>query len=133
MIYSVWSEQVDHRRTREIIIWAEGERGAQYVAEPLVFKEMAPHDLAGQPTIRLPGAEADQLLQALLDHAWSLGMRPAGFLDTTRQVAALDNHIADLKAHRADMVAIVQALLKAPPRELTTVGMDGDELRKFMR
>lgn len=48
------------------------------------------------PTIR--ASEGREFLQAALDCAWQMGLRPAGFHHTTETVAAKDRHLEDMRA-----------------------------------
>lgn len=41
--------------------------------------------------------DVDQFLQAAMDCAWSLGMRPRGFEDHTNELAAVRFHLDDMR------------------------------------
>jgi hypothetical protein len=84
---------------RDVAIFVRNPDGSRLLAAPLVF---APLDerVMTPPTISAAGGSVSgkQFLQAALDHAWEAGLRPAGFNDTTNQVAAIKDHLADMRA-----------------------------------
>lgn len=43
-------------------------------------------------------ANADELLQKIMDAAWEAGFRPRGFADVKNETAALRGHLADMRA-----------------------------------
>jgi hypothetical protein len=66
--------------------------------------------VAGPPTLKatdpgamiaptLAGPDAQGFLQSALEAAWEMGLRPKNWrLETTEQVAALNNHLEDMRA-----------------------------------
>jgi hypothetical protein len=94
--YRIASQQYDFERRRRLAIIRVDQLGVETVAKPLVFEPLDERELI-EATIDRSG-EAEQFLQACLDHAWDLGMPPAGFLDTTRETAALKEHLHDMRA-----------------------------------
>lgn len=89
----IWSQIGGYRRNREVVIISRYRDGREMVADPLVFTD-ATNKMIDKPTI----SDGAEFLQAVLDHAWSLGMRPAGFNDTTEQVKAIRDHLNDMRA-----------------------------------
>lgn len=49
------------------------------------------------PSIELSDGEDDQFLQAFMDAAWEIGIRPTALEDQRNQVAAMGEHLADLR------------------------------------
>lgn len=96
----VYSERSDFGRNYRLAILAEHQDGSCAVAQPLQFVRydagMVPEFTIDQSMV--PGYDARAVLQAFLDHAWEIGMRPAGFADTTEQVGAIKAHLADMRA-----------------------------------
>jgi hypothetical protein len=104
--FRIYSEQCDYGRRHRVAILIENARGVLAVAEPIAFKTLSDDDRAGGLTFSYDrdfDASGDldgrALLQAFLDHAWSLGMRPTGVADadTTKQVAAMNAHLQDMR------------------------------------
>lgn len=90
----VWSQTEDWRRRRGITIVVRHPDGSESICRPLVFEPLPPDTLVENPTIDDGGA----LLQAMLDHAWEIGLRPRGFSDVPLQTAALKEHLNDMRA-----------------------------------
>jgi len=80
----------------ELAVW-KGENFAR-----LVFEPFDRHSYVTDPTIRDHGDFLrdgyGSFLQAALDAAWELGMRPAGFNDTRESMAATKAHLEDMRA-----------------------------------
>lgn len=108
----LWSEQRDHRRRRHLWIYSTLPDGTRRLAEALVFKP-EPEGVYDLPPTIAP--DATQFLQAVLDHAWSIGMRPVGFSDTPLQVAALKYHLEDMRklvfGHHREEKTVVDTLM----------------------
>jgi hypothetical protein len=74
-------------------------RRGNEVAEPLKFVPHDPHLILNDATIEpRDGDDSKQFLQAALDCAWELGLRPAGFLDTRESMAATKAHLEDMRS-----------------------------------
>ena len=121
MIFEVWTEPVDYKRRMHLTISArvDGSDNVAY-AEPLVFRTIPIEEELGKPTMDLRRDEAMQLLQAFLDHAWRLGLRPAGHADRPAQVAALQDHLKDMQEisfRLLDTVAPQRAILAEASRD----------------
>lgn len=82
---------------RDVVFFAiDGNERA--LARPLVFERVA-EGILPQPTIGAGGViTGTEFLQAALNHAWEIGLRPAGFGDTVNQVSALKDHLSDMRA-----------------------------------
>lgn len=44
------------------------------------------------------GVKGQEFLQAVMNHAWDMGFRPTGFMDTKNEVSALRAHLHDMRA-----------------------------------
>lgn len=93
--WKAFSQQDFRRGVREV--WVRKQEGERIITveSPIICVNPNPGELR-QPLFT--GPDTDAVLQALLDHAWELGLRPRGFFDTTNQVAAMQAHMADLRA-----------------------------------
>jgi len=82
---------------RSVIVGIQHENGRFSVAEgPLLLKQIGDGEIVEHPTFT--GTSGVEFLQAALDHAWALGMRPKNWrLETTEQVAAMDAHLQDMR------------------------------------
>lgn len=87
----------DYQRGRSVIVGVEDPNGGfGYIKGPVQFTRHDEHNMIADPTFE--GSIGGEVLQAMLDHAWSLGMRPKNWrLETTEQVAAMDNHLQDMR------------------------------------
>lgn len=121
MTFEVWTEQVDYRRRTRLVI-ADRRGPETFVAQPLVFNLLPENDLSERPpTMELPTGDVTQFLQAMLDEAWRRGLRPAGVLDATNQVAALREHLKDMQDisfRLLDTVAPVKDRITVAKRDL---------------
>lgn len=93
----IWSEPSDFRRRRAVGIFSERSDGSEWMAKPLEFVEVT-NRLIEHDGYSVPSAMGGEVLQAFLDHAWSIGMRPAGFSDVPLQVGAMKEHLNDMRA-----------------------------------
>ena len=65
------------------------------VVQPFVIKAAEPNQLVSPLIV---GPLAQEFLQSALNAAWEMGMRPTNWrLETTEQVAAMDNHLQDMR------------------------------------
>lgn len=102
--YRIYTEQQDYGRRTKLAILVEDANGTLAVAAPLKFTRVDPSVLDATMTLEATASTANldgrALLQAMLDHAWELGLRPGGVpeADTTKQVAALHRHLEDMRA-----------------------------------
>jgi len=71
------------------------ENGKFFVAEPLVMTERSPYesDYGSGPTIQLEKHAA----QKLIDDLWDCGLRPSEGSGSAGQLAAVQNHLADMR------------------------------------
>lgn len=96
--FMIYSECRNFRRQRDVIIIQRHGDGREFAAAPLVFTDCT-NLLIDKPTVAATGGDPGvQFLQAALDHAWEIGLRPRGFLDVPNQVAAMRNHLNDMRA-----------------------------------
>lgn len=66
--------------------------------EPLIVKT-EPHDNRVPIVPSLAGPIAKEFLQSALEAAWEMGLRPKNWrIETTEQVAAINNHLEDMRA-----------------------------------
>lgn len=92
----IFSKLEYHPRYRDVVIFDVRSNGQEFIASPLVFVEVHPGLIIEKPTIE--ARQGNEFLQAVLDHAWEVGMRPRGFSDVPLQVEALKRHLADMRA-----------------------------------
>ena len=88
----LWMVFTDHNDRRLVVKPLEFEPGERYVApkEPSLgsfefSRAEAPRDVRG-------------FLQAALDAAWEMGLRPKGFADHANELTAVRYHLEDMRA-----------------------------------
>jgi hypothetical protein len=104
-----WRIVVDENawsRERNLYIGVQQLRGALSLVGPLVLEEQPsggaiPTD---KPTLSETRYEADDglgdvtgFLQAAMDEAWRIGLRPTGFADHTNELVAVRYHLEDMR------------------------------------
>jgi hypothetical protein len=80
--------------------WLEDEqRGKMFVAQPIVFKEASDADMAQipEPTFTVSSHIAEGFMQMLMDDLWHVGVRPTGVKAPDAQIAALKDHLDDMR------------------------------------
>lgn len=87
MTYRIYSEVTDYGRGRRIAIVRDVDGDRLEVVQAMTVKVIDRYTVVGDSDwtlsdLTLGRQRVDQILQALLDHAWELGMRPKGFFDT---------------------------------------------------
>lgn len=102
-------DEKDYGFRADVLIRRETPDGLEF-AEPLQFRAVEP-SLA---TSAYPRALADMhkadlraFLQAAMDEAWKIGLRPTGHEDNTSELKAVRYHLEDMRA-----------LAKVPPRPI---------------
>lgn len=100
-VFRVWSEQFEHKRKRAVTFLIENPDGSEQLGK-LEFVPLAESvflDPYKDATVSV-GASVDGtvFLQTILDHAWSVGMRPVGFLDVKNEMSAVKSHLHDMRA-----------------------------------
>lgn len=73
-------------------IGQKNEDGRLYVAQPLVFQERMPGEVA-DPVVTLEREDA----QLLMDELWSVGLRPSEGTGSAGAMAATERHLRDLQ------------------------------------
>jgi hypothetical protein len=82
---------------RSVLIGLDHGNGRYAVVEPFIMRAFDDSPINPEPTIR--GQEGNEFLQAALEHAWEIGLRPKNWrVETTEQVAAMTNHLQDMRA-----------------------------------
>ncbi len=105
-----WTFHVDYQPwsdARRLFIARRGawpERGRQ-VIEPLVARTVEdglPYDIPTLAEVRTDVedgiGDVENFLQAALEAAWALGMRPQGFKDRSDELTAVRYHLEDMRA-----------------------------------
>ncbi len=91
-------------RGRSLWMTVSQAMGRRAVVGPMVLTDYEPGSLAPSPT--LAETQEDQadgvgdvtgFLQAALDAAWSVGLRPRGFADHTNELTAVRYHLEDMR------------------------------------
>jgi hypothetical protein len=68
------------------------------IVEPLTIKRIEPDPATMVLDDTFRGPMAEQFLQSALEEAWRVGLRPKNWrVETTEQVAAMDNHLQDMR------------------------------------
>jgi hypothetical protein len=97
--FVIRSQWEDYGNSLVVGIFRHMENGEKHICRPLEFYKREPGDLM-PPTISgsIDDNMGQDFLQAALNHAWELGMRPVGFADTPQQIKAMDAHLQDMRA-----------------------------------
>lgn len=113
--FRIYTEQTFYGRQERLAILIEGVNGVTQVAEPLAFKDVGDgatvepftfeqairtENIDGRGDRHFSTLDGRALIQAFMDHGWAIGLRPTGVFDadTTKQIAALKDHLADFRA-----------------------------------
>jgi hypothetical protein len=75
-----------------LMIGQRNENGHLAVAQPLVFQDKAPGEIA-DPCIRLAPEDA----QLLMDELWNVGIRPSEGRGSAGAMAATERHLKDMQ------------------------------------
>jgi hypothetical protein len=86
----------DYQVSHDVVIGRRHTSGSLDVVETMTTRHVPASMLIGKPTLQ--GEDATEFLQAALDAAWKLGMRPTGHGGETEQVSAIKDHLHDLRA-----------------------------------
>ncbi len=100
MRYIIWSEpHANFGRSSDLCIFTKDDQGNESIAAPLVFSDCT-NKLIETPTIQGMRRDLDgtAFLQACLDRAWEIGMRPAGYAGMTEHIGAIKAHLDDMRA-----------------------------------
>lgn len=99
----VFSTLWDHKRRRAVCLFVrDGDR--EWLGKLSFDEEISGQLIEGTdretipPRNFPPGVDGTTFLQAILDHAWEEGLRPAGFYDGPKELAAVRAHLADMRA-----------------------------------
>lgn len=98
-IIKVFSEMRPYRPggDRSVVVFQQHMNGTESIAKPLEFVDCTDQMIDdGRATI--PYGLGTEVLQAMIEHAWSIGLRPAGFSDVPLQTEAIKAHLADMRA-----------------------------------
>lgn len=94
MQIKVYAEHGQFGRGCNVVIASTQPNGEVRIAKPLEMVDVHPQSLWPET---MTGDFGEQFLRAALNAAWGLGMRPDGFNDTTEQVKAIKEHLADMR------------------------------------
>lgn len=85
----------------DLFLLAEMEDGGTYVAKPIILEETARHGIVREPTLVLAnhgfGSASSDFLQAMVDAAWNVGIRPSGVKDLEGTLGAVRFHLEDMR------------------------------------
>lgn len=99
MMIKVRTRGHDYLDGRELVILIERDDGTLSKVMPFTVEQIDPGAVIGNPTIGAFGPiKANDVLQAMMDHGWEIGLRPKGFASTIEQVYVLREHLADMRA-----------------------------------
>lgn len=104
MSWTFYVETQPHRRFRQRlhILHDLGPNGAALVARPIEFLKLEPFVAAPEDNCALADehgvGSVKAFLQAALDAAWEQGLRPTGHQDHTNEIAAVRDHLNDMRA-----------------------------------
>lgn len=115
MIGGHWHAVVEESswgRTRKLFLGVRQPRGHSLIIAPFLAQIVDPEAEAQDATLTETHEERrDNLgdvtgfLQACMDEAWRIGLRPTGFADHSNELTAVRYHLEDMRA-----------LAKVPPR-----------------
>lgn len=94
----IHSQRSDYGRYQGLIIGFEDSLTAdfRYIKGPLQYVLHDTSRMLVDPTFE--GGDVPELLQAMLNHAWSLGMRPTDYREERpAEIAAMNNHLQDMR------------------------------------
>lgn len=109
MINHKWKAYIDTKDwqgTRDLYITGLGLSNQRIVIEPLIMTDSPYGKLIDKPTLSETREEVEDncspvagILQAMLDAAWKLGMRPEGYdvKDSNAEIAAIRYHLEDMR------------------------------------
>lgn len=95
----VHSQRSDYGRYQGLVVGIEDAQTGEfrYIKGPLLYEVHDTSMMILNPTFE--GPDVNELLQAALDEAWRLGMRPTSYRDERpEQIKAMDNHLQDMRA-----------------------------------
>lgn len=95
--WRIVSNSYPWQQRRDVWIGIRRDDGQQEVAR-ITMQPVRPTEEV-EATLKEPIYDLDGecFLQACLNHAWEIGLRPTGFHDTTEQVKAIRDHLADMR------------------------------------
>lgn len=98
--FIVWSETQDFRRRRNVCIFLRsmGRDNQAKITWEDVTDKLIDRGSETIPANSPSGLDGTDFLQAALDHAWEVGLRPRGFFDTPNELAATRAHLHDMRA-----------------------------------
>lgn len=107
MIGGQWrivSEDSRWDRRRDLFIGISQARGKPLVVAPFLVLERDEAAALERPTLSETHADVQDnlgdvtgFLQAAMDEAWRIGLRPAGFADTANELKATRYHLEDMR------------------------------------
>ena len=71
--------------------------GATFIAKPMEFESIPRHGSASGPTLQLERDAARNFMQAMMDAAWNMGLRPSGVKDLESTLEATRFHLEDMR------------------------------------
>ena len=83
-----------HQDNYRLVIIQDIDRGKIRVASDFKWQEFE-EGLAFEPDEGIPAA--NDLVQAILNEAWRVGMRPHGFADVQNETTAIKAHLDDMR------------------------------------
>lgn len=91
--YRAWMDDL------QVFVTHQDGAGNRGVALPMKFVLVEPGQIVESPTIsNSDGRDPRDFLQACMDAAWDLGLRPKGFADHTHELTAVRYHLEDMRA-----------------------------------
>jgi hypothetical protein len=95
--YSVRSQWQDFGTQLDIVVYRDAAHEDDVEVGALVFTK-EPNGLLKEPTFSGDRRDTLALLQALLEEAWKLGLRPIGYSEIKEQMKATDAHLQDMRS-----------------------------------
>jgi hypothetical protein len=80
---------------REVFVFGTDDKRQTFVIEPMVYKVVPKGSAFERPMVH--GSHGCEFMQALLNHAWDIGLRPAGFNDAKLETGAIKYHLEDMR------------------------------------
>lgn len=101
-VVSSWQTAIEHRPERGTTwLWLRRDvRGeAPQIVKPVEFEAMKRHGaVSKEPTLELDSDEFRDFMQAMVDAAWNMGIRPSGVNDLDNTLEATRYHLEDMRA-----------------------------------
>jgi hypothetical protein len=84
------------RQETFIVLTREERNGERFVVSPMDIEPMPPASTVIEPTWTGSHEDVEALMQAFLDAAWAMGLRPKGY-EGPNELKAVNRHLDDMR------------------------------------